>query len=297
MKVHEIDVHPALPERIAWLNEIARNVWSAWSPEAGDLFARLDPEAWERLEHNPVALLRGMPQERLDRLAADESFVAMVARVARRLDAYASTTRAGWCRRTPMRRRCWWPTSRWSSASHECLPVYSGGLGVLAGDHLKSASDLGAAAGRRRAALPQGYFRQYLDAGRLAAGALPARTTVATCRCRLVRRRRRARRVVRRGRRSPSADRPRAACWRVQVGRVPLLPARHQHRASNAPERPRASPTQLYGGDREHAHPPGDPARHRRRARAAARSGIAPDGLPHERGPLGVPGAGAHRGP
>ena len=61
MKVHEVDVTPALPERIAWLGEIARNVWSAWNPEAGDLFARLDPEAWERLGHNPVALLRNLP--------------------------------------------------------------------------------------------------------------------------------------------------------------------------------------------------------------------------------------------
>ena len=94
MKVHEVNVNPALPERIAWLGEIARNVWSAWSPEAGDLFARLDPEAWERLEHNPVALLRTLPQDTLDAAADDESFVAMVARVARRLDAYVNEP--GW---------------------------------------------------------------------------------------------------------------------------------------------------------------------------------------------------------
>ena len=90
MKVHELDVHPALPERLAWLGEIARNVWTSWNPEAQDLFARLDPEAWEALGQNPVALLRRLPQERLDAAAADEGFVAMVARVARRLDAYAN---------------------------------------------------------------------------------------------------------------------------------------------------------------------------------------------------------------
>ena len=66
MKVHEVDVHPALPERIAWLGEIARNVWTSWNPEAQDLFDRLDPEGWEALAHNPVALLRRLPQERLD---------------------------------------------------------------------------------------------------------------------------------------------------------------------------------------------------------------------------------------
>ena len=139
MKVHEVNVNPALPERIAWLGEIARNVWSAWSPEAGDLFARLDPEAWERLEHNPVALLRALPQDTLDAAADDESFVAMVARVARRLDAYVNEPglaprhrrrREGHARRLLLA----------EFGIHESIPVYSGGLGVLAGDHLKAAS-------------------------------------------------------------------------------------------------------------------------------------------------------------
>ena len=94
MRVHEVDVHPALPERLGWLGEIARNVWTSWNPEAQELFARLDPEGWEAVEQNPVALLRRLPQEQLDAAAADESFVAMVARVARRLDAY--TNDEGW---------------------------------------------------------------------------------------------------------------------------------------------------------------------------------------------------------
>jgi glycogen phosphorylase len=161
MKVHEIDVHPALPERIAWLNEIARNVWSAWSPEAGDLFSRLDPEAWEDLGHNPVALLRQTPQERLDRLAADESFVAMVARVARRLDAYANDP--GWL--VPAHPEAAGMLVAYFSLEFGLdagIPLYSGGLGILAGDHLKSASDLGVPLVGVGLLYRGGYFRQSL---------------------------------------------------------------------------------------------------------------------------------------
>ncbi len=161
MKVHEIDVHPALPERIAWLNEIARNVWSAWSPEAGDLFSRLDPEAWEALGHNPVALLRQMPQERLDRLAADESFVAMVARVARRLDAYVNDP--GWL--VPAHPEAAGMLVAYFSLEFGLdagIPLYSGGLGILAGDHLKSASDLGVPLVGVGLLYRGGYFRQSL---------------------------------------------------------------------------------------------------------------------------------------
>jgi starch phosphorylase len=161
MKVHEVDVHPALPERIAWLGEIARNVWSSWNPEAGDLFSRLDPEAWERLGHNPVALLRGLPQETLDAAAADESFVAMVARVARRLDAYVNEP--GWLAGTN-------PDAAGMLVAYFSLefgldagiPLYSGGLGILAGDHLKSASDIGVPLVGVGLLYRSGYFRQSL---------------------------------------------------------------------------------------------------------------------------------------
>ena len=161
MKVHEVDVHPALPERLAWLGEIARNVWSSWSPEAGDLFSRLDPEAWERLSHNPVALLRGLPQEKLDAAAADESFVAMVARVARRLDAY--TSEPGWLRSSSVQARdmlvAYFSLEFGLDAG---IPLYSGGLGILAGDHLKSASDLGVPLVGVGLLYRSGYFRQTL---------------------------------------------------------------------------------------------------------------------------------------
>ena len=161
MKVHEVDVHPALPERIAWLGEIARNVWSSWNPEAGDLFERLDPKGWDRLGHNPIALLRGLPQEALDAAAADESFVAMVARVARRLDAY--TQDPGWL--VPAHPEAADMLVAYFSLEFGLdagIPLYSGGLGILAGDHLKSASDLGVPLVGVGLLYRSGYFRQAL---------------------------------------------------------------------------------------------------------------------------------------
>jgi len=244
VKVHHLDVHPALPERIAWLGEIARNVWSSWSPEAGDLFARLDPEEWERLRHNPVALLRNIPQERLDALAADESFVAMVGRVARRLDAYVSEQ--GWL----------------ASAEPEAadllvayfslefgldagIPLYSGGLGILAGDHLKSASDLGVPLVGVGLLYRNGYFRQAIgpDGGQrerypatdwsdlpLTDQAGPDGEPV----------------VVRV---EIGGETVRAAVRRIQVGRVPLL-LLDSDVEGNSPAA-RGITSVLYGGDRQ----------------------------------------------
>jgi starch phosphorylase len=244
MKVHELDVHPALPERIAWLDEIARNVWSAWSPEAGDLFARLDPEAWERLEHNPIALLRGLPQERLDRLAADESFVASVARVARRLDAYVNDP--GWL--VPAN-----PDAADMLVAYFSLefgldagiPLYSGGLGILAGDHLKSASDLGVPLVGVGLLYRSGYFRQSLgpDGGQRERypatdwSDLPLIDQLGPDGKPVVV-------VVRVG-----EEDVRAAVRRIQVGRVPLL-LLDADIDGNSP-RAREITSVLYGGDRD----------------------------------------------
>ncbi len=244
MKVHEVDVHPALPERIAWLGEIARNVWSSWSPEAGDLFQRLDPEAWERLGHNPVALLRGLPQEALDAAAADESFVAMVARVARRLDAYTSDP--GWL--VPAN-----PDAEGMLVAYFSLefgldagiPLYSGGLGILAGDHLKSASDLGVPLVGVGLLYRGGYFRQALgpDGGQRERypatdwSDLPLADVVGAD----------GRPVVLEV--AIGDETVRAAVRRIQVGRVPLL-LLDADIDGNSPEA-RLITSTLYGGDRD----------------------------------------------
>ncbi len=244
MKVHEVDVHPALPERIAWLGDIARNVWSSWSPEAWDLFQRLDPEAWERLGHNPVALLRGLPQEALDAAAADESFVAMVARVARRLDAYTSDP--GWLvPATPGAEGMLVAYFSLEFGLDAGIPLYSGGLGILAGDHLKSASDLGVPLVGVGLLYRSGYFRQALgpDGGQrerypetdwsdlpLADVTGPDGTPVVV--------------EVPVG-----GEVVRAAVRRIQVGRVPLL-LLDADIDGNTPES-RLITSTLYGGDRD----------------------------------------------
>ena len=268
MKVHEVNVHPALPERLAWLGEIARNVWSAWSPEAGDLFSRLDPEAWERLGHNPVALLSRPAEEKLDAAAADESFVAMVrpaSPAARRVRA----SEPGWLRSpTAEARDMLVAYFSLEFGLHESLPIYSGGLGVLAGDHLKTRQRPGRAAGRRRPALPRGLLPPVPRRRRLAAGALPReRLSQPAAVDRSATRTGSA--ADRRASSSPGDDRARARSGGSRSA-ASALPARHQHRGQLAARTAR-SPAPLYGGDQRHAHPPGDRPRHRRRPRPRAR--------------------------
>ncbi len=289
MKVHELDVHPALPERIAWLGEIARNVWSSWSPEAGDLFERLDPEGWERLGHNPIALLRGLPQDALDAAAADESFVAMVARVARRLDAYVSDP--GWL--VPAHPEAADMLVAYFSLEFGLdagIPLYSGGLGILAGDHLKSASDLGVPLVGVGLLYRSGYFRQALgpDGGQRERypatdwADLPLRDQLdADGRAGLGgggdRRRDRA------GGRALDPGRPRdpAPAGRRRRGQLGAGAPDHRRALRRRPRPP---------------HAPGDPPGRGGRARPR-RGGPQPDRVPHERGPLRAARARAHARP
>jgi phosphorylase/glycogen(starch) synthase len=146
--LHKLTVAVALPDRIARLAELARNVWWSWNPGAKELFRRL---AGAASADNPVMLLKALDPQALAHLSRDASFLQLYDSVVADFDAYvqrpgaANPTVAYFCA---------------EYAVHETLPVYSGGLGVLAGDHLKSASDLAlplVAVGLRYA---NGYFRQ-----------------------------------------------------------------------------------------------------------------------------------------
>jgi starch phosphorylase len=143
------------------LPELAHNLFWTWQVEARELFKRLDPELWETTEHNPVRLLRETAN--LEAAAGDADFVEAYNRSLRDLDGYLG------------RRDTWMahaypdfpgPVAYFSAefGLHESLPVYSGGLGILAGDHLKSASDLGVPLVGVGILYAQGYFRQRLDA-------------------------------------------------------------------------------------------------------------------------------------
>ncbi len=160
--VRTFTVLPVLPEELTPLQEIAKNLWWTWNPDAVDLFQRMDPELWDEVEHNPMVLLKKLPQTRLDNLAKDRAFLAHLKRTKEALDQYMAdetwfTNHHGDLKGTRI---------AYFSAEfgiHESLPIYSGGLGILAGDHLKSASDLGLPLVGVGLFYHYGYCRQYLN--------------------------------------------------------------------------------------------------------------------------------------
>jgi glycogen phosphorylase len=158
-------VSPCLPAGVEGLREIAYNVRWAWSHEAIDLFRRLDSDLWEASGHNPVVMLGSIDQSRLKAAAADDAFLAHLERVLGELAA-AKSEKTGWYRRTYAasdRMQVAYFSAEFGLT--ECLSIFAGGLGILAGDHLKSASDLGIPLVGIGLLYQQGYFRQYLNQG------------------------------------------------------------------------------------------------------------------------------------
>lgn len=161
-KIREFKVVPYLPERLKPLMKIANNLWWVWNFEAIDLFRRIDVDLWREIGHNPVNFLGTLSQSALDRAAESESFVAHMHRVENELERHM--TRVSWYDQNSENIEN--QIIAYYSAEfgiHECLPVYSGGLGVLAGDHLKSASELGIPLYGMGLLYRLGYFRQYLN--------------------------------------------------------------------------------------------------------------------------------------
>jgi len=156
-------ITPSLPERLKPLKKIAFNMFWSWEHEALDLFRRLDRDLWEETYHNPVKMLGCIKQERLEALAEDDGFLSHLQRVSNSLETYL--TESTWFDKT------YGKTDQiliaYFSAEFgltECVPNYSGGLGVLSGDHLKSASELGLPLVGIGLLYQVGYFYQYLNA-------------------------------------------------------------------------------------------------------------------------------------
>ena len=162
MKFKEFNVLPNLPEKLKPLLEIASNLWWAWDSETFSLYREIDEKLWSELSHNPVKLLYRVPQERLDALSHDDGFLFRVENAKKKLDQYMS--RKTWFDKISGDKKDPVSIAYFSLefGLAECLPVYSGGLGVLAGDHLKSASDLGLPLTGIGLLYTQGYFHQYL---------------------------------------------------------------------------------------------------------------------------------------
>ena len=160
--VRTFSVIPSLPQPIEALRKIAFNLRWCWSHETIELFRRLDRDLWETVEHNPVLLLGTIEQAKLEEAATDDAFLAHLHRVESDLASYLGAD-STWFRRT---HKDDIPLIAYFSAEFgltECLSIFAGGLGILAGDHLKSASDLGVPLVGVGLLYQQGYFRQYLN--------------------------------------------------------------------------------------------------------------------------------------
>src|SRR5271157_4586209 len=145
------------------LRDLARNLWWVWQPNVIALFRELDPTLWRKVDHNTVEYLKRLPTEQLERRATDMALDSRIDYAFRRLSEYLKDTHSwGAVHASILRSR---PVAYFSAefGLHESLPIYSGGLGVLAGDHIKSASDLDIPLVGVGLFYGQGYFRQRLD--------------------------------------------------------------------------------------------------------------------------------------
>ena len=142
---------------------LARNMWWSWDADAGQLFRELDRPRWRELNHNPVSLLNEFPLAKREARAAELGLHSRINYAYRRLREYQESEHTWGARRAGVLRPR--PVAYFSAefGVHESLPIYSGGLGVLAGDHIKSASDLGIPLVGIGLFYGQGYFRQRLD--------------------------------------------------------------------------------------------------------------------------------------
>ena len=222
---------------------LARNLWWSWDHNSSSLFLDLDPARWSDLNHNPVALLSGLPLAKLETRAAELMLHSRVNYAYRRMLEYREADRTWGTRHAGVLRPH--PVAYFSAefGLHESLPVYSGGLGVLAGDHIKSASDLDIPLVGIGLFYGQGYFRQRLDQGgwqreeylKTDVNEMPMEVAIGKD----------GRPVV--VEIETRSGRIRAKVWRVKVGRRDLL-LLDSDVEGNAPE-DRELTSRLYGGD------------------------------------------------
>src|SRR4051812_30633313 len=235
-------VLPCLPERLQPLHKLAYNLWWCWNADAVALFRRINPDLFEALDHSPIRLLGATDQSRYEQLEQDDGFLAHMDRVAAALDHYLKAP-TWFQERHPDQAETRIAYFSAEFGIHESVPVYSGGLGVLAGDHLKSASDLGLPLTGVSLMYREGYFRQYLNVDGWQQERYPENDfftlpliaeSDATGAPVLV-----------------SAPLPgrdvQLRVWRIQVGRVPLY-LLDANIPQNRPE-DRGITSQLYGGD------------------------------------------------
>jgi starch phosphorylase len=149
-----------LPEKVNRLGELAYNLWWSWTPEARGLFRRLDYPLWRRTYHNPVQVLQEISPERLAEATQDGAFMRQYNKVLMQYDAEMKNDDSWYHETYPELTNKTIAYFSFEFGLHNTLPIYSGGLGILSGDHAKEASDLGLPFIGVGFMYPQGYFRQ-----------------------------------------------------------------------------------------------------------------------------------------
>ena len=235
-----------VPLKIARLSDLAYNLWWSWSPEARQLFKNLDPALWRSTQHNPVQILQEIAPEDLEAAANDSLFYSYYKKAIIAFDREMESDQTWFRKRYPEQNG--FLTAYFSAefGLHNSLPIYSGGLGILSGDHAKEASDLGIPLVGVGFMYPQGYFRQrvpshgwqeavyeQLDMGR--APIMPVTDTNG----------RELRVSVGMSGRTVSAR-----IWHVRVGRVPLYLLDTDVDENDPWDRELSA--RLYSGDTEH---------------------------------------------
>ncbi|MBE7513340.1 MAG: alpha-glucan family phosphorylase [Anaerolineales bacterium] len=244
--VATVSVAPNLPPSLERLLELAYNLHWSWDVEARLLFQRLDRDLWEETVHNPVLLLGRVSQAKLQEAAEDEAFLAHLDRVCAAFDRYMNEKSTWYTKNVgaPPEK----PEIAYFSMEFgltECLRNYSGGLGILSGDHLKSASDLGLPLVGVGLLYQEGYFAQYLNADGYQQEEYPINDYANQPVSRVLGEDKRPLlvKVALPGRMLH------AQIWRVKVGRVPLY-LLDTNIPENTLQEDRNLTDRLYGGDR-----------------------------------------------
>src|SRR5258706_5220579 len=152
-----------LPARISRLHDLAIDLWWSWN-DAREVFRRLDYPLWRATAHNPVRMLQMIPHEKIEAAASDPEFLKVYDLAIATLEGARAAHNTWWTRTFP---HLGGQSVAYFSAEfaiHQSLPIYAGGLGVLAGDHCKEASDLGVPLVGIGFMYPQGYFHQHISA-------------------------------------------------------------------------------------------------------------------------------------
>ena len=160
---NKITVNPQLPKRVGELLDIANNLWWSWNSEFLRLFKEIDSDLWETVGKNPVKFLKLVSQDKLEDIAKNEEFLAKYDEVVNHFNSYMQTKETWFSKNYPNNAN---DLIAYFSAEYgidEIIPIYSGGLGILSGDHLKSASDLGLPFVAVGLLYKNGYFNQKID--------------------------------------------------------------------------------------------------------------------------------------